>query len=148
MNNWAYNLDMLAQNGVLDYDAPAFIMGQNPRYIGSPSAPPSPFVNGMPPAPKLQQPEIDEFQPEKDKKDIIKNPSWKKWAFGLLAAGALIFTGFKFKSTIIPGIKKGWKKFTKALKWSSIKTFGVDKAKAVGKFFKKCRNKLFKNGTP
>ena len=42
--NWAYNLDMLAQNNVLDFDAPAFVMGQNPRYIGSPSRPPSPYV--------------------------------------------------------------------------------------------------------
>lgn len=66
MNNWAYNLDMLAQNGVLDFDAPSFIMGQAPRYVGAPSAPPSPYVG--PPyiaTPQLQQPEFDEFKKEK-----------------------------------------------------------------------------------
>ena len=37
MSNWAYNLDMLAQNGVLDYDAPSYITGQAPVTPAIPS---------------------------------------------------------------------------------------------------------------
>ena len=59
MNNWAYNLDMLAQNNVLDFDAPSFITDQAPRYIGAPSAPPSPYIGPpLPNAPALKQPQI------------------------------------------------------------------------------------------
>ncbi len=104
---WADNLDMLAQNGVLDFDAPAYITGQTPRYVGGLSSQPSPFVGPMPNNQNLQQPKVDEFSYEKkDKKDIVSNPAWKKWAFGLVAAGALIFGGIKFKSKILPAIKK------------------------------------------
>lgn len=129
--NWATNLDMLAQNGVLDYDAPSYITGQKPRYVGSPSVIPSPYAGpaSNPKIPYLREPDVDEFLHEKpDKKDIVANPSWKKWAFGLVAAGALIFGGIKFKSKILPAIKKlpqilkldkvadffknGWNKFT------------------------------------
>lgn len=129
--NWATNLDMLAQNGVLDYDAPSYITGQKPRYVGSPSVIPSPYAGpaSNPKIPYLREPDVDEFLHEKpDKKDIVANPFWKKWAFGLVAAGALIFGGIKFKSKILPAIKKlpqtlklgkvadffknGWNKFT------------------------------------
>ena len=46
--NWAANLDMLAQNGVLDYDAPSYITGQKPRYVGSPDIIPSPYGGAVP----------------------------------------------------------------------------------------------------
>lgn len=36
MSNWATNLDMLAQEGVISFDAPSFVMGQKPRYVGNP----------------------------------------------------------------------------------------------------------------
>ena len=129
--NWAANLDMLAQNGVLDYDAPSYITGQKPRYVGSPDIIPSPYGGpaSVPKIPYLREPDVDEFLHEKpDKKDIVANPSWKKWAFGLITAGALIFGGYKFKSKIIPKLKNlpktlkldkfgnflknGWNKFT------------------------------------
>lgn len=126
---WADNLDMLAQSGVLDFDAPAYVTGQAPRYVGGLSAPPSPFDGPAPKGKNLAQPKVDEFQYQKSgKKDIVSNPSWKKWAFGLIAAGGLIFGGWKFKSKIIPKLKnlpktlkldkaadffkKGWQKFT------------------------------------
>lgn len=129
--NWATNLDMLAQNGVLDYDAPSYITGQKPRYVGSLSVIPSPYAGpaSNPKIPYLREPDVDEFLHEKpDKRDIVANPSWKKWVFGLVAAGALVFGGIKFKSKILPAIKKlpqtlkfdkvadffkkGWNKFT------------------------------------
>ena len=62
---WADNLDMLAQNGVLDFDAPAYITGQTPRYVGGLSSQPSPFVGPMPNNQNLQQPKVDEFSYEK-----------------------------------------------------------------------------------
>ncbi len=127
MSNWAYNLDMLAQNGVLDYDAPSYITGQAPRYVGNPSVIP-PFNGPVPNAPNMQQPQVDEFKPANDKNNFVKNPSWKKWLFGILAAGTLIFGGWKFKSKILPYLKNlpktlkfdkigdffknGWEKFT------------------------------------
>lgn len=134
---WADNLDMLAQNGVLDFDAPAYITGQTPRYVGGLSSQPSPFVGPMPNNQNLQQPKVDEFSYEKkDKKDIVSNHAWKKWAFGLVAAGALIFGGIKFKSKILPAIKK------------LPQTLKLDK---VADFFKNSWNKftgLFKSKKP
>lgn len=134
---WASDLDMLAQNGILDFDAPSYITGQTPRYVGGLSYQPSPFVGPMPNNQNLQQPKIDEFSYEKkDKKDIVSNPAWKKWAFGLVAAGAIIFGGYKFKSKILPAIKK------------LPQTLKLDK---VADFFKNSWNKftgLFKSKKP
>ncbi len=147
--NWAYNLDMLAQNGVLDFDAPSFVMGQAPRYVGRPSLPPSPYATGIPPAPALNQPEIDEFKPQKQKApkreqnddSIIHNPSWKKWAFGALAIGGLVLLGFKYKA-IWNWVRNGWSKLSSNLKWSNVKTFCSNKWNAFTNFCSKCWNKF------
>jgi hypothetical protein len=146
--NWAYNLDMLAQNGVLDYDAPSFIMGQTPRYVGSPSPRTSPYIE-VPNAPALKQPEIDEFKQEKQKvpqnkendRSIVKNPSWKKWVFGALALGTIIFGAYKFKS-ISKWVKDIPSKISKKLKWSNIQTYCKDKTKNICDFFKNSWNKF------
>lgn len=144
--NWAGNLDMLAQNGVIDFDGASYIMGQPLRYIGNPTNP-NPF-NGQPPTmTNLNQPKIDEFKMSGDKKDVAKPSSWKKWAFGALALGALIFGGFKFKSKLVPCAKNAWSKlnFKSAGNWIS------NKAKSVGSFFKKGWNwftGLFKSKKP
>ena len=133
-SNWAYNLDMLAQNGVIDFDGAAYISGQAPRYVGRPMTPPSPYVGQIPQAPVLKQPEIDEFKPQKtkipeeEKRDdnLINNPSWKKWVFGALALGGLIFAGFKAKAI---------GKWIKDL-------FTGEKFKNVGEFFKRSGNSV------
>lgn len=144
--NWAGNLDMLAQNGVIDFDGASYIMGQPLRYVGNPTNP-NPF-NGQPPTmTNLNQPKIDEFKKSGDKKDVAKPSSWKKWAFGALALGALIFGGFKFKSKLVPCAKNAWSKlnFKSAGNWIS------NKAKSVGSFFKKGWNwftGLFKSKKP
>lgn len=148
--NWATNLDMLAQNGVLDYDAPSYITGQKPRYVGSPSVIPSLYAGpaSNPKIPYLREPDVDEFLHEKpDKKDIVANPSWKKWMFGLVTAGALIFGGYKFKSKLVPWVKNAYKKIS----LKSVKDFIVDNSKKVGKFFKDGWDKfigLFKSKKP
>lgn len=130
--NWAGNLDMLAQNGVIDFDAASYIMDKPPRYVGNPSHP-SPF-NGQPPTmTNLNQPKIDEFNMNGDRKDTAKPASWKKWAFGALALGGLIFGGFKLKSKLIPWAKNAWNKV--GLK--SVGNWISKKTKSVGNFFKK-----------
>lgn len=105
--NWVNNLDMCAQNGILNYDGAAFIKGQAPRFVGNPQGDIPPLAE-TPEKPLLadaalpQQPEVDEFKREtnENKEDAVpfKTPAWKKWAFGALAAGCLIFAGIKCKS--------------------------------------------------
>ncbi|MBO6183791.1 MAG: hypothetical protein J6O88_03735 [Chryseobacterium sp.] len=135
--NWAYNLDMLAQNGVIDFDGASFVTGQKPRYVGRPLMPPSPYVGQVPPAQVIKQPEIDEFQKQKNKlpkmeeKDdsMIHNPSWKKWLFGALALGGLIFAGLKAKS-IYKWAKGFIKNPSSKFKWSDITDYTSKKFKA------------------
>lgn len=135
--NWAGNLDMLAQNGVLDFDGASYITGQKPRYVGNP-AHPSPF-NGQPPSiPNLQQPDIDEFRPQGQKDDNSpKLPAWKKWAFGALAIGALALGIYKFKS-----IGSWCKNQLNKINLKSTKSFITSTAKSVGNFFQKGWNKF------
>lgn len=124
-SNWMGNLDMLAQEGVINFDAPAFVMGTKPRYVGNPRlSQMQPFPGPIPEAPLINQPQplVDEFQ-KQDNNNHVKNPTWKKVLFGLVAAGTLIFAGYKFKKTLIPYAKKActnisdfcknsWNKFT------------------------------------
>lgn len=156
--NWAYNLDMLAQNGVIDFDGASFVMGQNPRYIGRPSAPPSPYIGKPPAAQGLKPAEIDEFKqektklPEREEKDydIVKNPSWKKWAFGVVALGGLIFAGFKAKA-IYKWVKDFIKSPSSKFKWDDIKDFTSKKWDATKDFCSKkwdSFKNLFKSTTP
>lgn len=127
MSNWATNLDMLAQEGVISFDAPSFVMGQKPRYVGNPKLQQmQPFLGPVPDAPLINQPQpiIDEFKQSGDNnKNYVKNPAWKKWLFGAVSVAALIFGGYKFKKTLIPFFKNigsktsdffkdGWNKFT------------------------------------
>lgn len=99
--NWVNNLDMCAQNGILNYDAAAFIKGQAPRYVGNPTENVPPFPE-LSETPILAQPQTDEFKHEVDKikedTTLVKLPTWKKAAFSLLAIGCLAFAGYKCKS--------------------------------------------------
>lgn len=89
--SWINDLDMCASLGIIDFDAPAYIRGTNPRYVGSPE-----FASITGEIPNIKpQPQKDEFS-----KEISHgNPSWKKWAFGIFAAGLAIFGAYKFKNT-------------------------------------------------
>lgn len=155
MENWAYNLDMLAQNNILDYDAPSFVMGQNPRYVGRPSYPPSPFITDVPLAPALNPRQIDGFEkqgiPSKNtgNDNIVKPDNWKKWLFGALAAGTIAFGLYKHKA--LAGFAKKQFNNVKNIDFGNIKQFVVDKAKAAGDFIKNIWNKVlnfFKNKKP
>ncbi len=121
--SWSNDLDMLAQAGVLDFDAPSYIYGRTPRYIGNPVMP-NPFGEGIE-NPKLpEQPKIDEFkqpkvkefqQPTENEAHTSNSPVWKKVLFGTVAIGALIFGGYKCKNLI----NKGWNSLTNLFKGKS-----------------------------
>lgn len=88
--DWVTALDMCAANGIIDYDAPADILGQQPRYVGHPNfetLPLSPTAL-LPEGTKLpQSPQGDEFISQNG--NLVENPSWKKWLFGLGTAGVI-----------------------------------------------------------
>ena len=95
--NWAFDLDLLAQNKVIDFDGSSFVMGTPSRYIGNPNIIPS-GQTFLPDMPNInQQPVVDEFKHEKDS-SIVKNPGWKKWAFGILATAGILALGSRLKS--------------------------------------------------
>ena len=99
---WINDLDACAAAGVLNFDAPSYIRGTNPRYVGNPEL--SNIVGQIPSV--KPQPQKDEF----NKETPYHNPSWKKWAFGTLATTLAIFGLIKFKNTkllskIFNGIK-------------------------------------------
>ena len=84
-SDWITCCDMLADAGIIGFDAPAYITGTKPRYVGSPQVP----ITQIPP---LIQPQKDEFtRTSKVDNSIVKNPLWKKVLFGVLAAGGLIW---------------------------------------------------------
>lgn len=103
MQSWSMALDNLAAGGVIDFDAPSFILGQKPRYVGHPEMEqlPTALPDLLPPGVKLKDiPRKDSF----DSSDPIKTPKWKKWLFGgLLAVGVAFFalkkTGYMSKMT-------------------------------------------------
>lgn len=165
-SNWISNLDMLAQNGVIGFDAPAYVMDQKPRYIGNPQLELPPFEGPIPDAPLMATPTKDEFnsaqkevnkQKEINKDDnMVHNPKWKKILLGAIGVGALVVGGVKFKSTILPWIKNGCgiKSLGKGARggikgvWNNAVNVVKKAGKAVGDFFKSCWNKftgLFKS---
>lgn len=90
------NLDNLAREGIIDFDATAFVTGTKPRYVGNPSYSqlPLPDMSDVDTA-KLQQPTKDEMIYSKESGKVSKNPLWKKLLFGAVAGGLLIFGGYK-----------------------------------------------------
>ena len=100
--SWVTNCDMLADAGIIDFDAAAYITGTKPRYYGSPNVP----VYQLPPL-NSPQPSQDEFKPSSSTttdNNLVKNPLWKKVLFSVLAAGGLIW-GFK-KISNLPAMCK------------------------------------------
>lgn len=99
--SWINDLDMCASQGIINYDAPAYIRGTNPRYVGNPE-----FETITGEIPNMKpQPQKDEF----NKEISHGNPSWKKWAFGIFATGIAILGVYKFRNTKL--ISKLGKKF-------------------------------------
>ena len=125
--DWVYPLDALAAGGVIDFDAAAFILDKPPRYIGNPRFEDITNMDNsslLPEGTKIkEQPKIDEFQD--DSKDIVKNPSWKKWVVGgaigaVLIGSVLALVTKKFKLPDLSKIK-GSVKNIGAAAWKYIK---------------------------
>ena len=111
-SDWAWALDNLAASGVIDFDAPAYILDRKPRYVGNPSRESLPMtsMSYLPENVKLKDvPELDSYQNSKDG-SLVKNPGWKKWAFAgaILAAitgAAMLLTGKKLPKIDFSKIK-------------------------------------------
>ncbi len=96
MDNWVTTFDALAASGVIDFDAPAFLMDKKSRYIGHPNLEKLPLddSNYYPHGVKLKD------VPDKDILDIsqsnklIENPTWKKILFGAIAIAGTILGAF------------------------------------------------------
>lgn len=140
--NWVNTLDMLAAGGVIDFDAPAYLLDQKPRYVGHPDLEQLPLSNPMylPEGTKLKDiPDKDLFEKSKDG-SLIDNPTWKKVLFGAVAivgtVAAAIF-GKKAYNAIkafklpkiefvkLDGLKnfcsKAWNAIKKPFKWIASK---------------------------
>lgn len=97
---WSDDLDMLARANVIGFDAPSYITGRQPRYIGNPVAPAPYPVGAFVEQPFLPgQPKIDEF---KSSQNTFAPPDWKKWLFGAIAIVGTAFAFSKFRNGIIP----------------------------------------------
>ncbi len=89
-SDWVYPLDMCASAGILDYDAPAFILDQPARYVGNPKFDNIPTTLLPDDVKMKKQPQKDGF--DNPSNNVIENPSWKKWLFGGITAAAVIGT--------------------------------------------------------
>lgn len=121
-SNWVGALDNLAAGGVIDFDAPAFILDKQPRYIGNPRLDRLPLESEvLPPGIQMKKlPEIDEFSKDEG---YIQNPAWKKWAFGGLVL------------TVIGGITAAI--LTKGKGFKMHKLFSKIRNTKIAKFFLK-----------
>lgn len=147
-SNWVNALDACAAAGIIDYDAPAFLNGTNPRYIGHPQWEELPLKNDylMPKGIKLKDvPPMDTYGNPEDK-PLVNNPAWKKVLFGVVATAGLIAGAIllgkqgkkikmpsfkapkiklpsitKFKSGITDIAKKVWKPIKTTFIWVSSK---------------------------
>lgn len=125
--DWITAMDACASAGIINYDAPAAILGQKPRYWGHPD-----FNKVI----TMSGPGHDVFDP--NNQDIVKPQSWKKKAFGWIAAGLgvlatikLIQAG-KLNITTLKNIgSKAWDIIKTPFKWIG-KLFKPATATAAG----------------
>ena len=92
--NWTTSVDMLADAGIIDYDASAYILGAPARFVGRPQY----SIYNIPPL-AIQPPRQDEYRSTLPDKSIVKNPLWKKVLFGALATGGVLFGIAKLRMT-------------------------------------------------
>jgi len=139
------DFDNLAANGVLNFDADAYIRGTAPRYVGNPNSGNAiPFEQPLMPGPYYPQlgaqlplqPRRDEFAPhEKHKKAGLKE------VLALSIVGSLaIYAGVKFKN--------GIKKLFSSKKTKTPATAAVSAATTASTKNKKGIFKWFKNSKP
>ncbi len=117
------NLDNLAREGIIDFDATSFVTGTKARYVGNPSwaQQPMPDMSDVD-TKNLQQPNVDELISSDSIRqgEVSKNPLWKKVLFGVIAAGLLLggvkfFKGKNLKN-LISGLSNPFAGVGKAIK--------------------------------
>ena len=148
MSNFA--LDNLAANGVINYDADAFVKGANPRFVGDPDGQLHlPFEQPLmtyEPMPSGYGPQLvpqagkDEFRKASGHSEGNKsNLDWKKALFGAIIGGGAIFGGVKLynfkKNRAAAKAKK------EAQKIAAAASNAPDTAKKAG-FIKRTWNKI------
>ncbi len=118
-SDWILALDSLASGGVIDFDAPAYLLDQPARYVGHPQLEHLPNeISLLPKGTKMkEQPTQDGFH--KPDSAMVSNPSWKKWALGGILT-AIIGTGI---GAIL--LRKGKIHLPKNLKMPSLKNIGT-----------------------
>lgn len=142
MNEIPIAIDNLAVNGIVDFDADAYVNGTPPRYVGRPRSPQyPPFEQPLPAYPmypqQLQAPALHN-QPHKDEFVNHSDQNWKKTLFGTLLAGVAILGAVKhkdklvsfFKEKIVPIFKE---KTAKDLGKEAVKTHLEEAAKETAK---------------
>ena len=121
--NWVMALDNLAACGAIDFDAPAFLLGQKPRYVGHPSLGELPMQNPMyfPEGIKMKDVPQKDIYEQSESKDFVHNPTWKKiLCAGVVVAGLILAAGalLRGKNSLV----KGFKNFISKIKMPKIKT--------------------------
>lgn len=121
--NWVMALDNLAACGAIDFDAPAFLLGQKPRYVGHPSLGELPMQNPMYFSDGIKMkdvPQKDMYE-KSESKDFVHNPTWKK----ILCAGVVVVGLILARGALLRGknkLVKGFKNFISKIKMPKIKT--------------------------
>jgi len=125
MVDWVTAMDMCASAGIINYDAPAAILGVEPRYVGHPDFATLPSLNG---------PLTDTY--DTNNGNIIRPKGWKKKLFGfIIGAGS-------FAAALALLSKTG--KFNT----SALKNFGSSVLNAIKKPFVWLAGKLKPRTTP
>lgn len=103
-SDWILAMDSLASGGVIDFDAPAYLLDQPARYVGHPPLEKLPNeISLLPEGTKMkEQPKQDGFHHPDE--GMVQTPAWKKWTFGALLTtivggtiGAILFKKGKIK---------------------------------------------------
>lgn len=84
--DWVSSVDMLADAGIVGFDAAAYVTGTPARFVGRPQYP----VYNIPPL-AIQPPKSDEYNNHKKVENIVKTPVWKKVLFGALALTGIVW---------------------------------------------------------
>ena len=106
-SDWVTSVDMLAEAGIVNFDAAAYVTGAPARFIGSPQYP---IYNIPPLAMPIQK---DSYQSSDT--SIVKTPAWKKVLFGGLAIGGALWGISKIKKAP-QMVKNAFEKFAGLLK--------------------------------
>lgn len=102
------SLDNLAANGIIDFDADAYVKGTPPRYSGNPRGYVGPIEDmplmaspsyGVYPGAHLSgHPQHDAFVNHEEKHS---NPGWKRALMTILVAGLAVVGGIKYKGKLV-----------------------------------------------